>query len=133
MNMFHVCQPPGQNIVYEVNLVGDIMKPLPSIPPGGEIVVDLPPELLPIWMEEINGVIYQWQITVDTSSGAPLANYVFFDQTGDSYSLMAYTPMKHTVAYNSTAPYINKICVSVLEPKFHLPTAWTTAPQCSRS
>ena len=104
--MFNVCRVqdwPG------VMLQNGVMAPQAHIGEG-VIFTDIEPKELPIWLDEANGVIYKWQISVDTRSGAaPAGYYTFWDETNDFYTLSATTPMVHEVSYNSAKPNIVKI------------------------
>lgn len=128
--MFHVCRRIyGPDTTWW--LEGGLMQPQPNIG-GGTLFTDLNPKLLSIWLEKIDGLIYNWQITVNTSDDqAPVGRYDFFDETGDIYTLWARLPGKHTVSYNSSKPFINKIRILLDFP--YQVGDWPNAPICSGS
>lgn len=126
--MFHVCKNisglGGFGPIWELN---GLMTPQAALG-DGVLFTDLAPTELAIWLYEIDGTIFKWQISVDTTNpNTPLGQYYFLDQSGDTYTLSAMTPFVHTVDYNSAQPYITRVRIN---PTYGPPGEWGNAPVC---
>lgn len=124
--MFHVCKNiSGWHPMWM--LVNGLMTPQAHLG-DGVLFTDLAPTELAIWLQEIDGVMFKWQISVDTTNAnTPLGQYFFTDQSGDIYSLSAMTPFVHTVDYNSPQPYITSVRIDIT---YSPPGDWANAPVC---
>ncbi len=129
--MFHVCRT-GAFERY-INLVNGVMGIYPHLG-NGVLATDLNPTALAIWLQKSDSPFFAWRICVNTlDSNTPVGEYLFTDETGDSYSLMANTPYLHTVDYNSVKPDIIKIFIKPTFAAVYLPGDWASAPICSGS
>jgi hypothetical protein len=127
--MFHVCRTASSQPTFM--LAGDIMQTHPMLGHGA-IDTDLAPKILAIWLQKSDSAFYEWQICVDTlDTYTPFGTYMFTDQSGDTYSLMANTPFLHSVYYSSDQPFVTSITVIPAYSAFYLPGDRGNAPACS--
>ena len=76
--------------------------------------------------------LYSYSIFIDMRPNPfyampPSANYIFTDESGDEYSLVAFWPYLHTVNYNSAAPDIVKVYISADPAQDYY---WPNTPKC---
>lgn len=127
--MFHVCR--NFNSPSWFILSGGTMSPIPHIGPyRGSIQTDISPTELAIWIDQIDGAIFKWQISVDVGdTNTPPGNYSFWDGTGERYELWAWGPYTHTLKFNSDSPSVSRIMIS-LRWLASAPGDWGNAPSC---